>query len=221
MFDLGHTSEFANHALTGIPATDAPVDLPLGIAAGTKVATPQGWRVVEGIAPGDQVLTFDGGMQTVIGVDREIVGGTGSKIEPSKSPLVVPASALGNSLELTLMPHQAVLIESDIAEAVFGDPFAMVPAEALEGYRGIERAEPIERLEIVSLRFARDEVVFANVGALFLCPKARDLLESAVATEPYSVMPLEQADLLVTFLEDEDNGSASADQALELFSAAA
>ncbi len=33
-----------------------------GMVAGTKVATEMGWRRVEGILPGDKVLTFDCGL---------------------------------------------------------------------------------------------------------------------------------------------------------------
>lgn len=221
MFGLGFTSQNDNVAYIGQQQPECLADCPQGIVAGTKVATPQGWRVVEAVAPGDQVLTFDGGMQTVVQVKREVIYANADTDTPESWPLTVPADALGNAAPLTLMPKQAVLVESDTAESVFGDPFAMLPAEALDGFRGITRCKPHGRFEVVVIQFARDEVIFANVGALFFCPRAVDMLEVASEPADYNVMPLEQADLLVSFLEEEDAGSVSLDEAKTVFNAAA
>lgn len=177
-------------------------DMTAGLVAGTKVATPMGWRVVEAIAVGDKVLTFDGGLQEVTGVRRQIVWSGANRSTPENWPLHIPAGALGNRGDMTLMAAQAVMVESDTAETLYGDPFAVIPALALEGYRGITRMAPEPRIETVELVFARDEIVFANIGALFLCPAQVDLL---AAVEPaYQVMSLEEADVLVSALEMED-----------------
>jgi hypothetical protein len=44
-----------------------------GLVAGTKVATTAGWAKVETIAEGQQVLTFDGGLQTVVAITRHVL----------------------------------------------------------------------------------------------------------------------------------------------------
>lgn len=177
-------------------------DVTAGLVAGTKVATAMGWRVVEAVTVGDQVLTFDGGMQQVRAVRRDVVWTGGAASDPATWPLHVPAGALGNRGDMALMPAQAVLVESDTAEAMFGDPFAMIPAAALDGYRGIVRVAPAARIEVVTLVFAQDEVVFGNIGALFLCAAQVDLLDLCNPT--YPVMSLEDADMLVSCLEMED-----------------
>ena len=38
----------------------------------------------------------------------------------------VPAGALGNREDMTILPHQPVLIESDTAEEMTGDPLALI-----------------------------------------------------------------------------------------------
>jgi hypothetical protein len=165
-----------------------------GILVGTRVASWQGFRPVETIVEGDRVLTFDRGLQPVRKVLRSVlwVGGTH---DPESWPLLVPAGALGNHEALRLMPGQGIMIESDAAEAMLGDPFALLPAAALEGVRGIRRTRPAEWIEVVTLVFERDEVVFGNSGALFFCPLAADLMEAAFSeVKPgYEVMPLDAA----------------------------
>ncbi len=177
-------------------------DVTTGLVAGTKVATPIGWRVIEGIVTGDRVLTFDGGMQRVVAVRRQVIYSDHSDRDPETWPLHVPAGMLGNRADMTLMCEQAVLVESDAAEEIFGDPFAMIPALALEGYRGITRVAPPARLEVITLVFEQDEVVFANIGALFFCPAQMDLLDDSGGT--YRTLPLDQADMLVDLLDLED-----------------
>ncbi|SEV96966.1 Hint domain-containing protein [Cognatiyoonia koreensis] len=202
---------FGNDTWDRMRAEEAPrrtdltlADLTHGIVAGTKVATPTGWRCIEAIAPGDMVLTFDGGMQAVVSVQREVIWTDNVAANPATWPLHVPAGALGNREDMTILPYQAVLVESDAAENAFGDPFAMIPAAALEGFRRITRMAPAERIEIVTLQFAQDEVVFANIGALFFCPKSVDLLQAPAVNAAYQVLNIEQADAIVCLLEMED-----------------
>lgn len=174
-----------------------------GIVAGTRVATSIGWRAVEAVCEGDQVLTFDGGLQTVIGVTRHFL--STQSASPTSWPLHVPAGVLGNRQPMHILPAQAILIESDTAEECLGDPFALIPAAAMDGFRGIDRSRPADWIEVVELHFAQDEIVFANIGALFLCRARRDLL-SDVAMPVYDVLPMEQADMLVDLLDMEAMG---------------
>lgn len=221
MFAFGNQTR-NNHSLETVVALHADKmlsDVASGLVSGTKVATQMGWRPVEAVAVGDQVLTFDGGLQYVTGIQREVIWTGGNQSDPETWPLHVPAGALGNREDMSLMPQQAVLVESDTAEDVFGDPFAMIPAASLDGFRGICRVAPAERIEIVTITFARDEVVFANIGALFFCPASTNLLDAPGSD--YQMMSLAQADMLVGFLEMEDNGHVPVKQAAAAFRVAA
>ena len=168
-----------------------------GMVAGTKVATAGGWRPVEAICAGDKVLTFDGGLQVVAGVTRRWL-----EIDLKDAatwPMTVPAGALGNRETMQLLPAQPVMIESDLAEDLFDDPFALIPADLLDGCGGISRSRPEQRIEVIELHFDRDEIVFANIGALFLCRAKGDLL-SAPCHEDYTVLPRAEAAQLVDHL---------------------
>ena len=188
--------------------SDKASGLSTGLVAGTWVATAIGWRPVEAIAKGDMVLTFDRGMLPVREVTRSRHWQGDTVCPPSLWPLMVPAGALGNQEPMALLPEQYVMVESDTADMLFGDPFSLLEAAGLDGFRGIERALPADGLEVVQLHFDEDEVVFANAGALVFCPGVRALDIAAMLdardTGTYHVLPGDEATMLVDCLRDED-----------------
>lgn len=181
--------------------TAATQRIATGLVAGTRFATPNGWRAVEAIAAGDQVLTFDGGFQTVVAVNHGAVWSSISECPAEAQPMNLPAGALGNREAMQLLPEQTIMLESDVAEEAFGDPFVLVPARALEGFRGIERAYQRGEGHLVSLQFAEDQIVFANIGALFFCPGAGDLVSTPLTQYDYTSLNMEQADTLIACIE--------------------
>lgn len=185
-----------------LPTLDARTT---GMVAGTKVATNAGWAQVETITAGQQVLTFDGGLQTVVAVTRHVL--MADTCDIASWPLFVPTGALGNRADMTILPHQSVMIESDTAEDLTGDPFALIPGVTLDGFRGIMQTRPTDWVEVIQLHFAQDEIVFANIGALFLCRAQADLTSDA-APSSYDVMGMNAAQDLVECLMFEDETRA-------------
>jgi len=143
-----------------------------GLTAGTMIATAMGWRPVEAIAAGDLVLTFDRGLQPVKNVRRSIAWIAPAEVPQAMWPLFVPAGAVGNAQAMVLLPDQPVMLESDAAEMVWGDPFTLIDAADLDGFRGIQRVAPEGPAQTVVLEFEHDEVVFAQHGALLHCGRA-------------------------------------------------
>ncbi len=175
-----------------------------GLAAGTRIGTETGWRDVTKLSEGDLVLTFDAGMQRISKVTRRLLWNGIGDCPGRYWPLHVPAGALGNRAPMTLLPNQAIMIESDGAEERYGDPFSLIPATALEGVNGIQRGKPDAGQEVFTLHFDSDQVVFDSSGALFLCPSARDLIEHALAPvgeTGYAMRPLHEARVLAREIE--------------------
>lgn len=141
-----------------------------GLAGSVRVAGVSGWRAVRSVAPGDCVLTFDAGMQRIDEILSEPAWSGRGPCPPSLWPVEVPAGALGNREMMQMAADQPVLIESDVAEALTGDPFALVPARTLEGVRGIHRVPPEQGAEVVTLTFVDEQIVFAGGGAMLHCP---------------------------------------------------
>ncbi|WP_415921668.1 Hint domain-containing protein [Tateyamaria sp. SN6-1] len=157
-----------------MPETSGAVDGGLfvsrGLMAGTRIGTAMGWRAVEALAPGDMVLTFDRGLQPLLEVRRETLWMSDAAMGDT-ALVLVPAGAMGNTVDVTLLPDQGVLIESEAACDANGDPFAVLKAKALDGFRGITRTAPFPQMEVITLVFATDEVVYAEGGILLHCPR--------------------------------------------------
>ncbi len=177
-----------------------------GLVSGTLVATAMGWRPCEAIAEGDKVLTFDAGLRTVTKVTRTRLW---SETEPCPKhfwPLEVPPGAMGNRTVMHILPGQNIMVESDTAEDIYGDPFSLIPAVAMEGLRGVHRAPPDEYLEIICLHFEEEQVIFAKTGTLFFCPSSRDILDCVFDNgyDPlYTVLPIEEARFIASRMEEE------------------
>jgi hypothetical protein len=143
-----------------------------GIAEGTQIAAAAGWRRIEDLRPGDRVLTVDAGLLRLRGIQRQVPVLQASELPESARPLALPPRALGNREPTILLPDQAVMIESEAAEAIYGDPMALLPARALIGLRGIAPALSAAPTVSFQLLFDAPQLVYANVGAMFLCPAA-------------------------------------------------
>lgn len=187
-----------------------PMRAACGILAGTKIATPQGWRLAESLRQGEVVLTINAGAQQLAWVKR-LPPPEGPELWPRAHwPLQVPVAALDNLLPLRLLPDQPVLIESDAADAIHGDPFVLIPALSLLGYRGIELCQPPDGAAAFRLGFSCDQIVYAARGAWLGCPAMRAWRQDGRATLPagFPVLPAPQARALVSCLMAEDLGGA-------------
>ncbi|QDC08399.1 hypothetical protein FHY55_03685 [Oceanicola sp. D3] len=164
-----------------------------GIVAGTLVSTAMGWRPVEALMVGDEVMTFDGGLQRITGLSRASLWTGQAECPRAMWPIRVPAGLMGNRRELVLMPEETVVIESDTAEDMYDDPFALMPALALIEMPGVERVCPNTEIEVVSISFAEDQVIYVEGSALIFCP-------TGAAGEPIG---------MAAILSEEFNGTAS------------
>ena len=149
-----------------------------GLVAGTRVATRQGWRPVEAVNEGDEVLTFDEGMKTVVRIRRTRL----SDMSRDAWPLRIPANAIGNRTEVLVLPDQLIVVENDAAEALVADAFAPIRAAELDGVMGISRVRPTDGLDVVTLFFDDEQMLFTNSGAMFVCPAETDLVADLFET---------------------------------------
>lgn len=175
--------------------SDLVASRPVGLFAGTKIASNLGWRPVEKLRAGDKVLTFDNGMQEVLELRRTAIFSTESGAAAELWPVVIPAGVLGNRDQVVLPAHQPVMLECDAVRDGQGDPFAVIPARALAGFCGIARRAPKMTRELITVIFAQDEVVYTGCGMLALC-RRRARSETATTpqtSETYPVLNLKQS----------------------------
>ncbi|MEM7317646.1 MAG: Hint domain-containing protein [Pseudomonadota bacterium] len=189
-----------------------------GFLSGTHVASNLGWRAVQDLAVGDSVLTFDHGMQPIIDIQRDSLYVSENTMSASSRPLRVPAGALYNRCPLWLMPDQGMLIESDATEDCMGDPFAVIPARLLKGVRGITCGFPCERLDITTIAFAQDEVVYVEGGMLAHCPHPEPIWTDDASGPPrlYDVVDGQAARFVADCLIAQDDIASLASDPKEL-----
>lgn len=189
-----------------------------GLMKGTHVPSNLGWKRVETLKVGDKVLTFDHGMQPIVDIQRETLVMTEGELPDDQLPLKVPAGALYNRRELWLMPEQGMLVESDAANDAMGDPYAVLPARMLSGFRGIERGQPGDRIELTTIAFRGDQVIYVEGGMLAYCPAPKPLVPSdgRLVPAPYEVLDGSAARYLVDTLIDSDDAHALASNPAEL-----
>ncbi|WP_088623544.1 Hint domain-containing protein [Oceanicola sp. 22II-s10i] len=166
----------AGHEDRQVAVDEAPTGVMSGIASGTRVATARGWQRIDDVATGDRVLTFDNGLRPVRSIRRMPLWQGHGACPRRFRPLHVPAGVLDNREPMTVLPRQAIMVESDAAEDMTGDPFALVRAEDLEGICGIERIEMRRPIEVFVLEFDEDEIVFTAEGALCVCAAGGDMI---------------------------------------------
>ena len=142
-----------------------------GLVAGTPVETKAGWRAVETLRPGEAVQTLDGGLARIAAMDR-----TWALPAMLAHVLDLAGGAFGNCAALTLLPDQHLLLDLDPSDLTGNLPdalAALIPAQALDNHRGVTRRMVRAPLQVVTLMFAAEELVWAASGVLLHCPAVR------------------------------------------------
>ena len=175
-----------------------------GLAAGTPVETRGGWRAVETLRPGDAVQTLDGGLARIVAMDR-----TWALPAMQGSVLNLKGGAFGNCADLTLLPDQHVLLDLNPSDPVTGglpDALgALIPAQALDGHPGITRRTLRAPLQVVTLLFAEEELVWAASGVLLHCPAIRHGAGSLPQGDIFPTLPAPAARRLLAARAAEDD----------------
>lgn len=140
--------------------------LATGFYASTPVQTAFGWTAVSALGPGDLVMTRDMGLLPVVAVHTEVRQALWS--------VRIPADALGNPGPVMLPPGQPLLIRTHWAMPFSGDDLALVPATALEGWRGIAPHVPARTEAILQLRLDHSAILFVGPGLLAGCDGGTD-----------------------------------------------
>ena len=166
---------------TVFDGSDQPAGMS-GLLAGTAIATENGWRAAEMIVPGDHVLTFDYGLLPVRDVRIAVAPPEGAWHRADRLVLEVPRGALDNHWPFRVLGAQTVMVESDLAEALTGDPFLLMTARRLIGYRGITPVAAAPSDMLVTLMFDDDQIVHVSGSALMLCPAAPEARGTAGTT---------------------------------------
>jgi hypothetical protein len=162
---------------------------PVCFAAGTRIATPQGWRKVEDLRQGDLVETLDDGPQPILWTD-----GAATLAVGAARPVRVRAGALGNAVDLVVSRQHLLMVEGPDVELLFGEPQVLAAAKDLiDGQTVVEDERRgmvcyhhilLDRHQVLVAEGAPAESLHPGPVALTaLGPGLRAALRHAVASE--------------------------------------
>ncbi len=132
---------------------------------GTRIATPDGPRLVETLREGDMLQTRDNGPQPLRWVGGRRMSGARLHVMPSLRPVRIRAGALGidrPEAELLVSPEHRMLIKGRQVQALFNAPEVMVAARDLVNNRTIIVDHHVRQVTYVHLLLDGHQVVWAN-----------------------------------------------------------
>lgn len=164
-------------------------------AAGTRLATARGHRLIETFAPGDRVLLASGRKARVrwIGMRRYALAEILTR--PSLWPIVIAPGALGPGVPaatLRVSPQHRVLVSGKIVQRVTGQAKGLVAAQCLLDLPGVSQPRPEAHVTYVHVMFDRHETVLAEgvvCESLYLGPVARAAIAPAALHEIFTIFP--------------------------------
>lgn len=169
---------------------------PFGVSGSTRVAAASGWRSASTLKPGDLVWTFDRGLQPLADLRLRA---RWQHADGDPRAYIVPEGALANGRDIVLPAHQGLLLECEKASDAMGDPFAVIPVEALDGVVGISVYAPEPDEVLITPVFAGEEVIYIDSGLLLHCPDPE--CTRGVTAPRYDVLSVEKARALMTDLD--------------------
>lgn len=133
--------------------------------AGTRIATPEGFRPVEELREGDLVQTKDDGAQPVQWAGARRMTGARLFAMPHLRPLRIRAGVLGPDVpegDLLVSPNHRMLVRGPAASALFNEAEVLVRARDLLGLPGIAVDSRLTEATYVHILLDHHQILFAN-----------------------------------------------------------
>jgi hypothetical protein len=156
-----------NHTLDAIdknplgPATGGVICF----TPGTMIQTANGPRAVETLGEGDRVLTKDNGEEDILWKGQRRMTGARLFAMPKLRPIRIRAGALGierPDQELIVSPEHRMLIEGDVAQALFNTSEVLVSAKELVNGATIAVDYNLREVTYIHLLLPRHQILWAN-----------------------------------------------------------
>lgn len=131
----------------------------------TRIATPDGQRLVRDLQEDDKILTKDDGPQPIRWIGGRRMSGARLVAMPELRPIRIRTGALGMDVpddDLLVSPQHRMLIKGEIAQALFNTPEVLVAARDLINDRSIMVDRYVQDVTYVHLLLDRHQIVFAN-----------------------------------------------------------
>ena len=169
--------------------------------AGCRLRTDRGDIEVEKLVAGDLLITHPSGNQTacaalpIVRIFTRTVTSYSIRRNPKLRPIRITAGALGLGLpkrDLLVSRQHRMLVQSKIAERMFGSLEVLIPAIKLTTLPGIFVDENVEEVDYLHVLLDRHEVIFAESApteSLFAGPEALKSIGPEANEEILTIFP--------------------------------
>ncbi|MBL4919301.1 Hint domain-containing protein [Tabrizicola sp. DMG-N-6] len=164
-------------------------------ASGTLIKTISGEVPIESLWVDDLVLTVDRGYRPIRWIRSRKLDSMDLRLNPDLRPIRIRTGALGGGMpeqDLMISPQHRVLVNSRIAESMFGTREVLVAARQLLVIEGIDVAEDITELDYWHFLFDDHEIVFSNgakTESLYTGAEALESIGSEARKEIFTLFP--------------------------------
>lgn len=131
----------------------------------TRIATPEGPRLVRDLQEDDFILTKDDGPQRVRWVGKRRMSGARFVAMPELRPIRIRVGALGLDVpddDLLVSPRHRLLIKGAVAQTLFNTSEVLIMARDLINDHSIMVDRNVREVTYVHLLLDRHQIVFAN-----------------------------------------------------------
>ncbi|PID36569.1 MAG: hypothetical protein CR993_04255 [Rhodobacterales bacterium] len=181
--------------------TPTPGNTNICFANGTFLLTPKGARAIETLKVGDEVITSDHGARKIRWVFAKTWAPEQIAQAPNLAAVHIRQGALGPGLpsrDLRLSQQHRVLVQSAIAQRMFGRPEVLIPAKALLGLPGVHLDFSPQPVTYYHILLQNHEILFANgipTESLYLGQQALTSIPQAALQEIETILDLSLAAL--------------------------
>lgn len=167
---------------------------------GTRIATPDGPRLVQDLRPGDRVQTKDNGAQDILWTGHRRMTGARLYAMPHLRPIRLRAGALGSGRpedDLLVSPQHRMLVKGAAARALFNSDEVLVAAEDLLNDHSILVDQALREVTYVHLLLERHNILFANgleTESFHPANTALDMIEEGQRAALLAILPDIDAD---------------------------
>jgi hypothetical protein len=161
----------------------------------TVILTQTGQRPIQALSIGDMISTLEDGLNPIRWIGHRSFDRAALLDNSRLWPVRILSGALGNGLprrDLLVSRQHRMLVQSKIAERMFGTSEVLVPAIKLTALPGIFVDETVAGVEYFHLLFDRHQVIFAEnapTESLFTGAEAMKSLGAEARREIFEIFP--------------------------------
>ena len=198
--EVGHTtaslalspSDFQmeyNTLFTSIPTTV------VCFARDTQIQTIEGQKPVQELNVGDLIFTRDNGYQPIRWIGQRSYSRAALQDQSWLRPIKMRAGALGHgipSMDMTVSQQHRILVNSRIAQRMFGEDGALIAAKKLTWLDGVDEVRPDEGVEYYHILCDAHQIIEANGAAsetMLAGPQATRMLSDIQKDEIRTAVP--------------------------------